>query len=132
MRTLADTHVVLWWYFDDPKLPRSYGSQLEELERRGEQVGIADISLWEIAKLVEVGRLRLSVPVDTVLEDLERSPMFAILPLTARIAADSTRLGPRFPRDPADQLIAATARCNGLTLMTCDDRIREAKVVAIA
>jgi PIN domain nuclease of toxin-antitoxin system len=47
-----------------------------------------------------------------------------VLPITAKIAAESVRLGDEFPRDPADQIIAATARCHGLTLMTSDKRIR--------
>ena len=54
-----------------------------------------------------------------------------MLLLTGRIAAESTRLGSAFPNDPADQLIAATARCHGLMLLTADERIVESGVVAV-
>ncbi len=47
------------------------------------------------------------------------------LPLTASIAVESVRLGDDFHRDPADQIIVATARCHGLTLITADERIRK-------
>jgi len=56
------------------------------------------------------------------LEEIESE--LVVLPITARIAAESVRLGDDFPKDPAGQLIAATARCHGLTLMTADERIR--------
>ena len=89
-------------------------------------------SLWEIAKLVERGRLELTQSVDDSLEQLETSALFAILPLTGRVALESTRLGGRFHSDPIDQLIVATARCHGLTLLTVDERIIESGVVAVA
>ena len=40
------------------------------------------------------------------------------------VAAESARLGRDFPKDPADRIIAATARCHGLRLMTADENIR--------
>lgn len=45
--------------------------------------------------------------------------------LACATAAESVRLGPEFPRDPADQIIAATARCHGLSLVTADEAIRK-------
>jgi PIN domain nuclease of toxin-antitoxin system len=54
-----------------------------------------------------------------------------IFPLTPEIAADSVRLGDEFPSDPADQIIAATARHHGLKLLTSDDRIRKSGKVAV-
>jgi PIN domain nuclease of toxin-antitoxin system len=41
-------------------------------------------------------------------------------------------LGANFPKDPVDQLIAATARCHELRLMTADERIISSGVVSIA
>lgn len=54
-----------------------------------------------------------------------------LLELTPRIALESTRLGSSFHTDPADQVIAATARVHGLKLVTADTRIRESRVVAV-
>jgi PIN domain nuclease of toxin-antitoxin system len=88
------------------------------------------MSLWEIAKLVERGRLALSVSVDECLDQLETSSAITIIPVTARVAVESTRLGAKFHSDPIDQIIAATARCHALTLLTTDERIIESGVVA--
>jgi PIN domain nuclease of toxin-antitoxin system len=129
---LVDTHIALWWWLDDAALPARDAEILEESALRSQVVGLSAISLWEIAILVEKGRIRLTGSVDALLEDIERHPAVDVLPLTARVALESTRLGPSFPRDPADRIIAATARCHGLRLMTADERIRDSGVVALA
>ena len=131
MRYALDTHVLVWWYADDRKLPRHYRRLLSQLETRHERVGVSAIGLWELAKLVDRGRLRLSRSLDDCLSDIEQNPSVEVLPITARIAAESIRLGSSFPRDPADQVIVATARCHGLTLLTRDDAIRDSGVVPV-
>jgi PIN domain nuclease of toxin-antitoxin system len=132
MKYLLDTHVVIWWLTDDRKLSKAHAKLLERSERSGTTVGLSALSLWEIAKLVERGRLELTQSLDDSLEQLETSELITILPLTARVAIESTRLGARFHSDPIDQLIVATARCHALTLLTEDERIIESSVVAVA
>ena len=132
MKYLLDTHVMIWWLTDDRKLSREHAKLLERSERSGTAVGLSAISLWEIAKLVERGRIELTQSVDESFEQLETSAFVSILPLTGRVAIESTRLGARFHADPIDQLIVATARCQGLTLLTVDQRIVESGVVAVA
>lgn len=131
MRFLLDTHVVVRRCTDDPALSPAHRRLLDEAARAGERVGVSAVTLWEIAKLVEIGRLKASKVVDALIEEIESHPEVEVLPLTGRICVESTRLGPTFPRDPADQLIAATARYHGLTLLTNDERIRSSRVVAI-
>jgi PIN domain nuclease of toxin-antitoxin system len=132
MKYLLDTHVVIWWLTDDRKLSRGHAKLLERSERSGTAIGLSAISLWEIAKLVERERIDLTQSVDDSLDQLETSAFVSILPLTGRVAVESTRLGARFHSDPIDQLIVATARCHGLTLLTADERIIESGVVAVA
>jgi PIN domain nuclease of toxin-antitoxin system len=132
VKYLLDTHVMIWWLTDDRKRSREHAKLLERSERSGTAVGLSAISLWEIAKLVERGRIELTQSVDESFEQLETSAFVSILPLTGRVAIESTRLGARFHADPIDQLIVATARCQGLTLLTVDQRIVESGVVAVA
>ena len=73
MRYLLDTHVVIWWLMDDRKLSKAHARTLERCERSGTPVGLSAISLWEIAKLVERGRLELTQSVDESVEQLETS-----------------------------------------------------------
>jgi PIN domain nuclease of toxin-antitoxin system len=130
MRLLLDTHILLWWQLDHPDLPARYRALLDNAEN--ERPCLSIISIWELAKLESSGRIRVIGSIDNWLEELESNPSLEVLPLSSRIILESTRLGERFHKDPADQLIAATARCHGLKLMTQDERIRRSGTVVIA
>jgi PIN domain nuclease of toxin-antitoxin system len=128
---LLDTHVLLWALLGGEELSAAQREHLERAEKAGEVLALAAITLWEIAMLAARGRLTMRGSVDVLLSEIENHPRFEVLPITARIALESTRLGPSFHRDPADQLIAATCRVHGLTLLTADERIRASAVVAV-
>jgi PIN domain nuclease of toxin-antitoxin system len=131
VRLILDTHALLWWLGDAGRLSRPQTRALERAEADREPIAIASITLWEIAKLAERGRIRFDQTADVVLEEIERHPSLEVLPLDARIALESTRLGDRIPTDPADQLIVATARVHARRLITADERIRASKSVSI-
>jgi len=132
MKYLIDTHVAVWWLFEHRKLDKDHSRILERVVRAGDELGLSVISLWEIAKLVELDRLELPQPLDECIALLETTAALALLPLSGRVAIESTRLGGRLRGDPADQLIVATARCHGLTLLTSDRHIIDSGVVAVA
>jgi PIN domain nuclease of toxin-antitoxin system len=126
VRLILDTHILVWWLHDDPaKLSRSQRHALSELEQGSEPAALSAISLWELAKLRERGRLGTTKPLDDLLQEVESHPLVNVVALSCPIAAESVRLGDDFHRDPADQIIVATARCHDLTLVTADDRIRK-------
>jgi PIN domain nuclease of toxin-antitoxin system len=130
--TLAfDTHALIWWIAGDDRLSAPQIAALRRAEARGEPIGVPAICFWEMAKLVERGRLELNVPLDDVFDEIEDHPGIRVLELTPRVALESTRLGSGFHTDPADQMIAATARVHGLKLVTADERIRASRVVAV-
>ncbi len=81
------------------------------------------ISCWEVAKLVEVGRLDLDRPVGEWLAQALAPPEIRLIELTPQIAVTSTQLPGAFHRDPADQIIVATARVYDVEVMTVDRRI---------
>lgn len=84
--------------------------------------GLSAISIWEIAKLAEKGRFK---PDRDILAWIHEAlvPTLVVLPITPEIAVESTRL-PNFHADPADQLIAATARIHRLRVITPDGLIQ--------
>jgi PIN domain nuclease of toxin-antitoxin system len=89
-----------------------------------DELAIADISLWEAAKLVELGRLNLSVSLEEFF-NLAITPELTVLPVTPAIAERvSTLEVSGFHMDPADQLIVATALVHRLRLISDDSRIR--------
>ncbi|MCU1272778.1 MAG: PilT protein domain protein [Bryobacterales bacterium] len=120
---LLDTHILLWWRADPEQLTKSHEQWLADIEARGEPAGISAITLWELAEMVARGRVEIEQPIDLWLQELENHPLISVYPLSARIVAESVRLGDGFHKDPADQIIVATALCHGLRLITADQRI---------
>ena len=87
------------------------------------EIGVSAISLWEIAKLVENGKLELPVSLEKWFTQALNYPGVQVIELTPAIATESTRLPGEFHRDPADQIIVATARIMKCKLVTSDEKI---------
>ena len=59
---VLDTHIWVWWVDDNTRLTQKHRDWIQQYQSQG--LGISIISCWEVAKLVEMGRLTLSVIVD--------------------------------------------------------------------
>ena len=116
---LLDTHIFVWLAIEDKKLSRKYLEILETVNERA----LSIMSCWEIAKLVEKGKLRFNVPIAEWLQTALDFNNIQILQLEIDIIADSISLPGKFHKDPADQLIVATARVLDIELMTVDEKI---------
>lgn len=120
---VIDTHIWIWWVQGDKRLSSSQIVAIRENE--DDSIGVCAISCWEVAKLVELGRLFLPIPLETWFEQAMTYPGIRLLPLTPEIAIVSTQLPGDFHRDPADQLIVATARYFNCPLISSDSRISD-------
>ncbi len=119
---VLDTHIWVWWVHGDTQLTQKYQDYIQAQEPQG--LGISAISCWEVAKLVERGRLILPCPVDEWLDLALAYPGICLLELIPRICVESTQLPTDFHRDPADQIIVATARVYNCPLVTMDSKIQ--------
>lgn len=128
---LLDSHVLFWWMTEPSRLTPAQRRALSHAEASDTGLAISSITLWELAMLAQRGRIELSRPADVWLAELEHDPALAVMPITGRIAFEAVRFGTDFPADPADRIIAATAVCHGLTLVTADRRIRDSREVAV-
>ena len=120
---VLDTHALLWWVNDPATLSKPAEAAIKAaVESRS--VHVSCISSWEIALLVERGRLRLALDVRDWLFRCEALPFLNFVAVNNAIAVESVRL-PDFPHaDPADRIIAATALSLGAALVTKDDKLR--------
>jgi len=118
---LLDTHVWIWWVTGQKTLTHA---ELEELGNlaESERLAISAISLWEAQMLHARGRLRLEIPFETWLLQAVAPPV-EVVPLDVSVILALNQLPPSFHGDPADRIIAATARHFGARLLTKDKQL---------
>jgi len=112
-----DTHILV----------ASLAGDLTDRERTlvaNEDLAISDIVLWELAKVVELGRLVMDLDSLAFRRSLRH---LTIIPISIQIARRSTRLD--FSSDPADEIIAATSVVERIPLLTRDRKILKSRIV---
>ncbi len=126
-RILLDTHMLLRMAYGalDPK-------RKALLSRPGLEVGYSQISLWEIAKLYEKKRLTLLNGIEDALVHIENHPKLVGIPIHSGMLLELLPIAEKMQKDPADQMIVATAMHWNATLLTDDEQIRSLKFVKTA
>lgn len=122
MKVLLDTHVWIWWHMRPEMLSPKVKNRISNL-RKSEELLLSAISPWEFCKLLEKGRIGISCHPEEWLEKAMDMPLLRLVPLTPLIAYRSTVLPMPFHGDPADQIIAATAREENAVILTKDKRL---------
>jgi PIN domain nuclease of toxin-antitoxin system len=115
---LLDTCAVLWMANGE----RLSDEALQEIDSAAvlKNVAVSPISAWEIATLVRKGRVALSMAPETWFEAMLTLPGIRLAPMPSRTLIASAFPPGRPPADPADRIIAATARAENLVIVTRD------------
>lgn len=124
---VLDTHIWIWWMLGDPGLDQAERDALDALPPENRPV-LCDISLWEFAALVDLGRVEIEGTVEDWLRIAASPATVRLQSITPGIVAEMNRLPASFHRDPADQLIVATARFLKRSLATKDRKIRDSQL----
>ncbi len=118
-RLLLDTHLLLWWLKDDPRLPVAV---VERVQAPGAEVFVSQASLWEMAIKASIRRLQVDLP---ELERLVPLQGFRWLPIrnehllaVAQLESDGVH------RDPFDRLLVCQSRVEPMLLLTVDSQLR--------
>jgi PIN domain nuclease of toxin-antitoxin system len=116
---LLDTHVWLWLELGEDHFT---AAQLRQLNAAAVNLHlfVSAISLLEVANLHRRGRVTLPIPLDSWFEQTLTQAGISLLQITPKIAVETALLPEEFHGDPADRLIASTARVENLTLCTHD------------
>lgn len=123
---VLDTHVLVWWLSGNEPLSEPARDVIDaERASPDGRVLVSAISAWEIAMLVERGRLVLTMDVEEWLETAAAVEGVQFVPVSREVAMRSVRLPANFHADPADRMITALARHYSVPLVTADRKIQE-------
>ena len=124
---LLDTHVLLWWLFDDPKLSSLARAIIRAPENT---ILVSSASGWEIATKSRLGKLPHAGEVANNLPYLLRKSRMKALPVTMEHALAAGALpGPH--RDPFDRMIIAQSQIEGVTIVSSDQILKQYQVEVI-
>jgi PIN domain nuclease of toxin-antitoxin system len=118
---VLDTHAWIWHAVEDSRLSRRARTEIG----KADVLGVHPVCCWEVAMLVEHGRLRLRTPVLQWIEAALERPRVELLPFHVSAAIRAAGLGGGFPDDPADRFIVATALEMAAPIVTSDRRIHD-------
>ena len=125
---VADTHIIIW----DALVPQKLSKNAKTaISRANNDDGIlfCEISLWEIAMLINRGRIRIDVSYKDFIHLILKSKQYILQGITPEIAELTTQIFQNTEQDPADRLIAATAIVKRAELVTADKTMRHSKEV---
>jgi PIN domain nuclease of toxin-antitoxin system len=128
MKALLDTHILLWWFEGGGRLSRDQ-RRIIRAAAPDRPLWVSDISLWEIATLHQLGRIRLRLALREWLEQATAPPLVQRCGIGPAVAAEIATLPTDLHRDPAARILLASARVLGATLLTSDQRRVDAGVV---
>lgn len=128
---LLDTCVMIFDALAPEQLSKKASTELEKGRAMG-NLACSTISLWEIAMLMNKGRIKAAIPPRDFLADIIAANRLEVLPITPDIAFHSCYHTDFIHGDPADRIIAATALHHKAILLTSDRRLREMKALKTA
>ncbi len=120
MKYLLDTHALLWYFDDSPKLAETAAAIIENVDK---QKFVSVVSLWEFAIKHSLGKIHFEGGISAFWK-MTSANGFIILPITEESLNGLTHL-PFLHRDPFDRLLIATAIAENMTFLTADEHIHK-------
>ena len=121
MRVLLDTHALVWWWTDDPRLP---ATARETLANAAHTVHVSAVSAWEIATKHRIGKWPDVAILIAEFPALVRKSRFIPLGISVEHARLAGALDSPH-RDPFDRMLVAQARLEDMTLVSADAALRD-------
>ena len=126
MKVLLDTHILIW-----ASTGQLSESRTALMQSPGMRLFVSSISLWEVTKLVEYKRIEIDEGLDHFLGRVHGNSNFTVVDLLPGILTLVPSVATKVGKDPADQIIVATAMHIGAKLMSDDRRIADSKLVGM-
>lgn len=120
---VLDTHALVWWVSGSKELSAVAARAIEKEVREEGEILVSAITAWEIAMLVERGRLIISRELGEWIDLVKSIKNVRFVAVDDAIAVQAVLLPGDLHKDPADRFIVATARKYGATLITKDEKL---------
>ena len=128
---VADTHSVIWYLNQSPRLSTTARTALRTAIETGEPVFVSAVTIAEVTYLFEKGRLT-ELQIRNLISILHRQDSgFQVAPFDLAIAETLAQIPRHVVPDMPDRMIAATALHLGLPLITADSQIQRSAVPTI-
>jgi PIN domain nuclease of toxin-antitoxin system len=114
-KLLLDSHTLLWFFEEDPKLPNLVKDLIED---RDTFVAVSIVSFWELSIKQSIGKLKLAKSIAEMFHECEKQDI-SIIPISQQEIIEIGNL-PFKHRDPFDRMIIATAQINALEILSAD------------
>jgi PIN domain nuclease of toxin-antitoxin system len=124
----VDTQVILWDALK-PELLSSKAKEAIKIANQTDGIIFCEISLWEIAMLMQKKRIEIDVTYLEFINLVKASNNYIFKGITPEIAELSTKLPVETSKDPADRIICATAIVMNTPLVTSDKNLRASRVI---
>lgn len=125
---LLDTCAVVWDALDPSRVTRKAMQAIDRADRHDALI-VSDISVWEIAMLIDKGRVEVATGAANFINLFLQSRSVSVEPISPEIAELSTNLDSDIGGDPADRIIAATSIVRNAQLVTADHTLRASELV---
>jgi PIN domain nuclease of toxin-antitoxin system len=124
MKLLLDTHAFIWWASEPQRLSQKV---LTLCQDRANALMISVASIWEMQIKLQLGRLRLTLPLRNLIESQQQANNLQVLPieLSHVLALDNL---PLHHRDPFDRLLIAQSNVEDAPLVSMDRAFSEYQV----
>jgi len=126
---VVDTHIIIWNALK-PEMLSGKAEKAISAANNSDGIIFCEISLWEIAMLMNKGRLTIDIEYIEFMKLVLESNKYVLRGITPEIALLSTDLFSDNNKDPADKIIAATTIIENANLITADKKLRQSKEVA--
>jgi len=127
MKLLLDTHAFIWWDSEPAKLsPKA----IALCQDRRNTLVLSVVSLWEIQIKLQLGKLKLALPLKEIVESQQQTNSVEVLPITLAHVLALENL-PAHHKDPFDRLLVAQATVEGAVLVSGDPNIAKYPVQVV-
>lgn len=131
IRAVADTHSVLWFLYDDPRLSLAAQELMDAIDAAGDQIAVSSIALAEMIYLTEKGRIAAEA-LERVLTALDQPDATLVdVPFDRTIAKRMRQVERSQVPELPDRIVAATGLHLGVPVISRDLKIRSSIVATV-